>query len=677
MEEERPAESENRLPAGDWEFLNENNLDDSGTDLSEEGLSPQPEKTPNNWSSDWSFWVSSSTYKQRSEEFRKLFKELPEPEKLIVDYACALQKDILLQGRLYVSENWVCFHSNIFRWETSICLALRDITSMTKEKTARLIPNAIQISTENEKLFFTSFATRDRSFLSIFRMWQNVLLDKCLTKKEFWQLVQQSYGTELGLNNEEMDTLSLTSDDGGQPRAASRTASEDLGEKTEKTPRNSLTKESLSQTTETDSPSMNILQMLPGQILQEEVSGEKAGKPSPLLNSERKPSLRTNVAPPAPALALALALDLNGNENQHPDKSSCSGSNDEGDEKDPREQLEGRLFINRVFHVSAEKMFQLLFTPSRFMQKFFKSRKVFDLEATPWQTDGNGNQTRTQTYTITINNPLIGKFTTATDKQVLYKESQEGQLYLIDTEVVTHDVPYHDYFYTVNKYYIARTSKHKCRLRVSTDVKYRKHPWGLIKTFIERNSWSGLEDYFKQLESDLLMEESTSNPSMADDDKPGGLRRRRRTHSRGLGDHLLKHGTQHTPADMGLPTRDDCTGKRRRAAERSYTVIIVVMSIFLVLLVLLNITLFLKLSKIEHAAQSFHNIHLLRDKSTRLHSSGMGEGQPRNNRGHGPGLRGVLTDSIATLEQLKNSLLLLQKSFDLINKTKVEGASAS
>uniref|UniRef100_A0A3Q2R1G7 GRAM domain containing 1A n=1 Tax=Fundulus heteroclitus TaxID=8078 RepID=A0A3Q2R1G7_FUNHE len=68
------------------------------------------------------------------------------------DYSCALQKDILLQGRLYLSENWLCFYSNIFRWETTITIQLKDVTSMTKEKTAKLIPNAIQISTENEKV---------------------------------------------------------------------------------------------------------------------------------------------------------------------------------------------------------------------------------------------------------------------------------------------------------------------------------------------------------------------------------------------------------------------------------------------------------------------------------------------------------------------------------------------
>lgn len=42
-----------------------------------------------------------------------------------------------------------------------------------------------------------------------------------------------------------------------------------------------------------------------------------------------------------------------------------------------------------------------------------------DAVSTPWNRDSNGNQLRTLTYTVTINNPLCGKFTTATEKQVL------------------------------------------------------------------------------------------------------------------------------------------------------------------------------------------------------------------------------------------------------------------
>uniref|UniRef100_A0A8C3FI01 GRAM domain containing 1A n=1 Tax=Chrysemys picta bellii TaxID=8478 RepID=A0A8C3FI01_CHRPI len=73
-------------------------------------------------------WYSmlSPTYKQRNEDFRRIFKGLPESERLLVDYSCALQRDILLQGRLYLSENWLCFYSNIFRWETALPISPRD-----------------------------------------------------------------------------------------------------------------------------------------------------------------------------------------------------------------------------------------------------------------------------------------------------------------------------------------------------------------------------------------------------------------------------------------------------------------------------------------------------------------------------------------------------------------------
>src|SRR4029434_6723815 len=47
------------------------------------------------------------------------------------DYSCALQKDILLQGRLYLSENWLCFYSNIFGWETTVSPTNRDAHTLT------------------------------------------------------------------------------------------------------------------------------------------------------------------------------------------------------------------------------------------------------------------------------------------------------------------------------------------------------------------------------------------------------------------------------------------------------------------------------------------------------------------------------------------------------------------
>ena len=38
----------------------------------------------------------------------------------LLDYGCAIQRDILVQGRLYISENHMCFHANIFGWVTNV-----------------------------------------------------------------------------------------------------------------------------------------------------------------------------------------------------------------------------------------------------------------------------------------------------------------------------------------------------------------------------------------------------------------------------------------------------------------------------------------------------------------------------------------------------------------------------
>uniref|UniRef100_A0A9L0TAU4 GRAM domain containing 1C n=1 Tax=Equus caballus TaxID=9796 RepID=A0A9L0TAU4_HORSE len=613
---------------GDTESQEE--LEESPTPVVDENNIVSAKKQgPNlhNWSGDWSFWISSSTYKDRNEEYKRQFTHLPDTEKLIADYACALQRDILLQGRLYLSENWLCFYSNIFRWETTISIALKNITFMTKEKTARLIPNAIQIVTEGEK---------------------------SLTRQEFWQLLQQNYGTELGLNAEEMENLSLSIEGSVPPRSPGRSSLDDCGERDEKLSKSvSFTRESITRLSETESVDGNSPK---GGLGREELQSEKQIKKSPSLTSEKRLS---RVA--------SKSLDLNKNEYLSLDKSSTSDSVDE--ENITEKDLHGRLFINRVFHISAEKMFELLFTSSRFMQRFANSRNIIDVVSTPWNVEPGGDQLRTMTYTIVLNNPLTGKCTTATEKQTLYKESREARFYLVDAEVLTHDVPYHDYFYTLNRYHIIRSSKQKCRLRVSTDLKYRKQPWAIVKSLIEKNSWSSLEDYFKQLESDLLMEESVLNQSIEDPGKLSGVRRRRRTFNR-TAETVPKLSSLRSSGDVGLDAKGHVTGKKK-LMESCNTALIVVMSIFLLLLVLLNVTLLLKLSKIEYAAQSFYRLHLQEEKSLNLASDMTSRAENiQKNKDQTHRLKGVLRDSILMLEQLKSSLIMLQRTFDLLNKNK-------
>ncbi|KAF8893695.1 hypothetical protein CPB84DRAFT_1682834 [Gymnopilus junonius] len=109
---------------------------------------------------------------KRNADFHELFPTVPEGDYLIEDYGCALQREILIQGRLYISENHICFHANIFGWITDLSIPIYEITSLEKKMTAFVIPNAIQITTRQAKYTFASFLSRDTTFDVIYNIWR-------------------------------------------------------------------------------------------------------------------------------------------------------------------------------------------------------------------------------------------------------------------------------------------------------------------------------------------------------------------------------------------------------------------------------------------------------------------------------------------------------------------------
>ncbi|KAG1405232.1 hypothetical protein G6F60_003778 [Rhizopus arrhizus] len=109
---------------------------------------------------------------KRNQDFHVLFRSIPDQERLIEDYGCALQKEILLQGRVYISHNHICFNANIFGWITNLVIAFADIEEIEKRSTAIFIPNAILISTATSKHFFASFLSRDHAYDRMIELWK-------------------------------------------------------------------------------------------------------------------------------------------------------------------------------------------------------------------------------------------------------------------------------------------------------------------------------------------------------------------------------------------------------------------------------------------------------------------------------------------------------------------------
>uniref|UniRef100_A0A3P8TXD0 GRAM domain containing 1Bb n=1 Tax=Amphiprion percula TaxID=161767 RepID=A0A3P8TXD0_AMPPE len=613
-----------------------------------------------------------------------------------VYYSCALQRDILLQGRLYLSENWICFYSNIFRWETLLTVRLKDICSMTKEKTARLIPNAIQVCTDTEKHFFTSFGARDRTYMMMFRLWQNALLDKPLCPKELWHFVHQCYGNELGLTSDDEDYVPPDDD------FNTMGFSEEIPNEENEINNDNLSKSSAEAKPEGSPPPIHK-KVIPNSTIPSpgnhdtpitfELPAEEYADclpdgellAVPLLVEDKNETSGPGGPVPSPS------LDFNDNEDIPTELSDSSETHDEGEVQAFHEDLNGRQYINEVYKFSVDKLYDILFTESQFMSDFMEHRRFSDVVYHPWKKEEAGNQTREILYTISLSNPLAPKTATVTETQTLYKASQESECYIIDAEVITHDVPYHDYFYTLNRYMLTRVAKNKCRLRVSTELRYRKQPWGLVKGFIEKNFWSGIEENFRHLELELskleeILTESHQLSPKAKVVKNSSVRRKKRPLPHMRSQHLdeaLSPVT--TPTDEEVIQRikqvAGSTQTRHQSPEHhhhlpgglalySVSKLLLIISFVLILLVFLNMMLFYKLWMLEYSAQSLTTWQGLRLHESKLPQTQMEwaqllEAQQRYHDAELQKWREIIKSSVVLLDQMKDSLLNLQRGIGL------------
>ncbi|PNY28743.1 Uncharacterized protein TCAP_01344 [Tolypocladium capitatum] len=110
--------------------------------------------------------------KKRNRDFHSFFKSVPDDDYLIEDYSCALQREILAHGRLYVSEGHLCFSSNILGWTTTLVMSFDEIVSVEKRSTALLFKNGLMISTLHAKHIFASFTSRDATYDLIINIWK-------------------------------------------------------------------------------------------------------------------------------------------------------------------------------------------------------------------------------------------------------------------------------------------------------------------------------------------------------------------------------------------------------------------------------------------------------------------------------------------------------------------------
>ena len=68
-------------------------------------------------------------------------------------YSCALMSDILLQGHLYVTENYIAFHSNVFGYVTRVIDSSSSLLSLPLNLLVKWVSFVTPPHTQKKKWF--------------------------------------------------------------------------------------------------------------------------------------------------------------------------------------------------------------------------------------------------------------------------------------------------------------------------------------------------------------------------------------------------------------------------------------------------------------------------------------------------------------------------------------------
>jgi DNA mismatch repair ATPase MutL len=152
---------------------------------------------------------------------------------------------------------------------------------------------------------------------------------------------------------------------------------------------------------------------------------------------------------------------------------------------------EGRQLVHTILPINIETVFGLMFEKSKFFTEFHKMRKTTDLKQGEWEDQQDGTKKRVISLTVAITQVVGPKSSNVTETQIMRSCSVPGQLYSIDATSVNQGIPYADSFVVLLHYCMKKTVDDSTVMSVHAQIKYKKSVWGVIKGFIEKNTWLG------------------------------------------------------------------------------------------------------------------------------------------------------------------------------------------
>eukprot|EP00124_Ichthyophonus_hoferi_P000787 Ihof_evm14s32 gene=Ihof_evmTU14s32 len=395
------------------------------------------------------------------EVFKSIFRGLPLDEELIEVYICALQQYILLQGRLYITTNYCCFHSNIIGWETVLTLKFQDIISIEKMRTAILFPNAIQIQTKHQKFTFSSFMSRNLAYERLIELWeptQNPNMTSLSDPAIACEIEAPKSVTRTGkLTPAPENLITVKRIKSSKPSPLAIATSQPLPlPPMEDMP--STKEEPTSASRAISSPASTEAQSTNSETIS---SGDKMEEDTSLANKDGHESGEEMTGPPV----------------------DCMCGDDHG-EKD---------IFNEVYQSDVITVFNTLYgCKSEFNQSFLINQCGYIALTDPeWVTNEDNFSERNVSYTKPLKKNMVGPVTADVEEKQVVLKDDGNKCKVVHIECHTPTLPYGDYFYSVCRMCITHESKGRCRVRCTATVVWEKST--MLKGYITKSTYEGIE----------------------------------------------------------------------------------------------------------------------------------------------------------------------------------------
>lgn len=402
--------------------------------------------------------------KQRNRNFHQQFRSVPEDDYLIEDYSCALQKEILVAGRIYISEGHICFSSNILGWVTTVVISFEEVVSIERESTAMVFPNAIAIQTLHARHTFRSLLYREQTYdllIGIWRVSHPASFQKSINGK---QLAAE----------EANDTTQTLVENGVSGQASDNSTSDDSGSDEDDDSAPSLGHSSISQASE----------HADGRTMSRKPSGMNAGavaQTASILSgtaSDVPPTLANQAGVPE------AAKDFPGPATHPP--TECTDSATHYD----------KVIKDEVISAPLGKIYSLLYGPESglFVRKFLVDDcKCLELVLED-DKKGLNNDVKSRQYTYI--KPLGGSIG---PKQIKCITTENVDFFDLEKAVTvtcttqTPDVPSGSAFSTKTRYCLSWAPGNATRFQMNCTIEWTAKSW--LKTPIEKGANDGQQQY--------------------------------------------------------------------------------------------------------------------------------------------------------------------------------------